>query len=102
MLARYGGEEFVLLLPQEAPTALNVVAQRMLDTIRRLKIPHAGSPTAPYVTASWACTPCCRRSNTATRALIRPGRQQCIAPSRRPQPARFAGPYPELLEKVRS
>ncbi|MFC0168364.1 diguanylate cyclase [Pseudoduganella danionis] len=52
MLARYGGEEFVLLLPQEAAGGAAVVAQRVLDTIRRLKIPHAGSPTSPYVTAS--------------------------------------------------
>ena len=52
LLARYGGEEFILLLPQEGIDGAEVVAQRILDEVRRLALPHAASPTASYVSAS--------------------------------------------------
>ncbi|MTV39809.1 diguanylate cyclase domain-containing protein [Duganella radicis] len=52
LLARYGGEEFILLLPQEGQEGTEVVAQRILDEVRKLAIPHAASPTAPIVTLS--------------------------------------------------
>lgn len=77
MLARYGGEEFVLLLPQEAAGGAAVVAQRVLDTIRRLKIPHAGSPTSSYVTASLGVhTMLPPFENSDSDALIRQADQQ--------------------------
>ncbi|MYM42058.1 diguanylate cyclase [Duganella qianjiadongensis] len=77
MLARYGGEEFVLLLPQEAAGGAAVVAQRVLDTIRRLKIPHAGSPTSAYVTASLGVhTMLPPFENSDSDALIRQADQQ--------------------------
>jgi diguanylate cyclase (GGDEF)-like protein len=52
LLARYGGEEFILLLPQEGLDGAEVVAQRILDEVRRLCLPHEVSPTAPYVSIS--------------------------------------------------
>lgn len=52
LLARYGGEEFILLLPQEGPEGTQVVASRILDEVRKLNLPHAASPTAPYVSIS--------------------------------------------------
>lgn len=52
LLARYGGEEFILLLPQEGADGTEVVANRILDEVRRLALPHAASPTAPHVTLS--------------------------------------------------
>jgi diguanylate cyclase (GGDEF)-like protein len=52
MLARYGGEEFILLLPQEGPDGAEVVAQRILDEVRQLRLPHAASTTAPHVSIS--------------------------------------------------
>ncbi|NYE60480.1 diguanylate cyclase (GGDEF)-like protein [Duganella sp. 1224] len=52
LLARYGGEEFILLLPQEAADGAEVVAQRILDEVAKLAIPHAASPTAPIVSLS--------------------------------------------------
>jgi diguanylate cyclase (GGDEF)-like protein len=52
MLARYGGEEFILLLPQEAADGTEVVAQRIMDEVGKLAVPHAASPTAPVVTIS--------------------------------------------------
>ena len=52
MLARYGGEEFILLLPQEGPDGTEVVANRILEEVRKLALPHAASPTTPQVTLS--------------------------------------------------
>ncbi|MYM84518.1 diguanylate cyclase [Duganella sp. FT50W] len=52
MLARYGGEEFILLLPQEGADGAEVVANRILDEVHKLALPHAASPTAPIVTIS--------------------------------------------------
>ncbi len=51
-LARYGGEEFILLLPQEASTGAEVVAQRILDEVRKLALPHAASTTCGQVSVS--------------------------------------------------
>ena len=52
LLARYGGEEFILLLPQEGPEGAEAVAQRILDEVRKLAVPHESSPTSPIVTVS--------------------------------------------------
>jgi diguanylate cyclase (GGDEF)-like protein len=52
MLARYGGEEFILLLPQEGLDGAEVVAMRIQDEMHKLAVPHAASPTAPYVSIS--------------------------------------------------
>jgi diguanylate cyclase (GGDEF)-like protein len=51
-VARYGGEEFVLVLPATDPRGALTAAERMLLAIRRLKLPHARSPVAPWVTMS--------------------------------------------------
>jgi len=52
LLARYGGEEFIVLLPQETREGAEVVAQRILEEVRALHIPHAKSSVGPYVTVS--------------------------------------------------
>jgi diguanylate cyclase (GGDEF)-like protein len=52
LLARYGGEEFILLLPQEGADGTEVVANRILEEVRKLAIPHATSPTTPQITLS--------------------------------------------------
>ncbi|PZQ11234.1 MAG: hypothetical protein DI565_18215 [Ancylobacter novellus] len=53
LAARYGGEEFVLLLPEtERPKA---VLGRIAAELEKLRIPHAGSPIAPYLTVSCGC-----------------------------------------------
>lgn len=52
LLARYGGEEFIILLPQETRGGAEVVAQRILDEVRALHIPHARSSAGPHVTVS--------------------------------------------------
>ncbi len=52
IVARYGGEEFAVLLPQETLDGANMVAEKILDSVRGLAIPHAGSLCAPHVTIS--------------------------------------------------
>ncbi|MEP6972425.1 MAG: GGDEF domain-containing protein, partial [Betaproteobacteria bacterium] len=51
-VARYGGEEFVILLPGAEIAKAEDLAQRCLDAITRLALPHASSQTAGHVTFS--------------------------------------------------
>lgn len=51
-VARYGGEEFVAFFPRTNNTGLAAIAQRMIDTVDELGIPHAASDAAPHVTIS--------------------------------------------------
>jgi diguanylate cyclase (GGDEF)-like protein len=52
LVARYGGEEFAILLPQLDAAGAEGVARRLQGELQQLAIPHAASPTAPYLTAS--------------------------------------------------
>lgn len=52
LIARYGGEEFVLLLPGVDVLEACETAQKCLDRIRQLAVPHAGSTTACFLTVS--------------------------------------------------
>jgi diguanylate cyclase (GGDEF)-like protein len=54
--ARYGGEEFVAVLPNTDEAGARVVAEKLLNNIRSLDVPHAGNAAAPYVTASVGVT----------------------------------------------
>lgn len=58
LLARLGGEEFALLLPLKDPERACLVAQRLLDRVRSLSIPHASSAVASYVTLSAGIAVC--------------------------------------------
>ena len=49
--ARCGGEEFVVLLPHTEGTAATLVANKILDAVRSLKIDHSKSKTG-FVSAS--------------------------------------------------
>jgi len=51
LAARIGGEEFAVIAPSVDETAAIRLGERICEAIRRLKIPHAGSPLC-YVTAS--------------------------------------------------
>ena len=71
MLARYGGEEFILLLAQEGLDGAEVVAQRILDEVRKVALPHAASTTAPHVTISMGIASTTPAEGNDSAALIR-------------------------------
>jgi diguanylate cyclase (GGDEF)-like protein len=52
LVARYGGEEIIAVLFGADRVHAENVARAVLESIRELRIPHAGSATRPYVTAS--------------------------------------------------
>ena len=52
LVARYGGEEFVVLLPDTGGEAARLIAERMCSGARELKIPHAHSSAAAFLTIS--------------------------------------------------
>ncbi|WP_159783504.1 GGDEF domain-containing response regulator [Sodalinema gerasimenkoae] len=52
LVARYGGEEFVAVLPQTGRQGALAVAQRTLEAVRRLQIPHETSQCSDRVTLS--------------------------------------------------
>ncbi len=49
---RYGGEEFAVILPESDKDGALVVADKIRRQVASLNIPHAYSPTAPFVTVS--------------------------------------------------
>ena len=52
LVCRYGGEEFTAILPDTDLAGAELVANRMRETIKGLKIPHTSSTTGGYVTIS--------------------------------------------------
>lgn len=52
LAARYGGEEFAILMPNTDAAGAMAVAERIVDEVRTLKLPHAASEVAQYVTVS--------------------------------------------------
>lgn len=51
-VARYGGEEFVAVLPGVNDTGAHKAAVRLLEYVRKRRIPHKASEVAPYITVS--------------------------------------------------
>jgi diguanylate cyclase (GGDEF)-like protein len=52
LVARYGGEEFAIILPRSNQEVAIHVAQRILEQIRQMQIPHQSSTVADHVTLS--------------------------------------------------
>ena len=52
LLARYGGEELVVILPDTDWQGTQQVAERVLDAVTALALPHARSDVAGHVTVS--------------------------------------------------
>lgn len=52
LLARYGGEELVVVLPDTDRQGTQQVADRILDAVTALALPHARSDVAAHVTVS--------------------------------------------------
>jgi len=55
-VARYGGEEFAVLLPDTDKNGARFVANKILNNIMALNIPHAKSETAGCITVSIGIT----------------------------------------------
>jgi len=55
-VARYGGEEFVVVLPHTNKQGAKLVAEKMLDNIRKCNIPHEKNEAADCVTISIGVT----------------------------------------------
>ena len=51
-VARYGGEEFIAVLPNTDETGAVMIANNILENVRKLKIPHDKSTVAGHVTVS--------------------------------------------------
>lgn len=51
-VARYGGEEFAVVLPNTGVNGARIMAQRLLETIQQLNIPHEKSKAQPFITVS--------------------------------------------------
>ena len=58
VIARYGGEEFVGLLPDTDAKGSTVVADRLLNSVRAMALPHGHSEAAPIVTISVGIASC--------------------------------------------
>lgn len=52
VLARYGGEELAVILPDTDCKGTQEIADRILDAVTALALPHAGSDVAGFVTVS--------------------------------------------------
>lgn len=52
LLARYGGEEFIALLPETDADGAQLVANKMVQAVTALGLPHSGSPTTGCVSVS--------------------------------------------------
>lgn len=70
LAARYGGEELVVLLPETDHHGAYKVAQEVRNHLHALKIPHPGSPVAPYVTASFGLATCVPQVENTPETLI--------------------------------
>jgi diguanylate cyclase (GGDEF)-like protein len=71
LLARYGGEEFIILLPQVGQQGAEVVAERILEEVRQLRIPHAASSAGGEVTVSMGVATALPDENQDPSTLIR-------------------------------
>lgn len=54
--ARYGGEEFVVVLPNTEESGVRFMANKLLENVRMLNIPHEKSDAASFVTISVGAT----------------------------------------------
>jgi diguanylate cyclase (GGDEF)-like protein/PAS domain S-box-containing protein len=70
LAVRYGGEEFALLLPNTDEAGAERVAEHILHEVERLRIPHAGSEIAPYVTVSIGVAAMVPQPQTTPRLLV--------------------------------
>ena len=49
---RFGGEEFVVILPGTELEGAKLMAEKIMEAVRRLRIPHEDSTVGPFLTLS--------------------------------------------------
>jgi len=70
VVARYGGEEFALLLPDTPPVSALLVAGRVLEGLRELRLPHEASASG-HVTMSIGVCATVPQADIAAAALVK-------------------------------
>ncbi|MBF0159982.1 MAG: GGDEF domain-containing protein, partial [Magnetococcales bacterium] len=70
LAARYGGEEFACILPETDSKGAMAVAERILERVRGLQIPHAQSRVADHVTVSIGVATTVPKANQSFSDLI--------------------------------
>jgi diguanylate cyclase (GGDEF)-like protein len=70
MAARYGGEEFAMILPETDLSAAVQIGEAAREAVAQLRIAHAKSPTAPYVSISGGIAVLLRRGDMSAQQLI--------------------------------
>ena len=70
LAARYGGEEFVCLLPGCTAAHLPAKAEQLRAAIEALQLPHAASPSAPWLTISVGAAYLLPQADTSPHRLL--------------------------------
>jgi len=71
LVVRYGGEEFTVILPGTNESGALFIANKILESIRELKIPHAASEVAKHITISIGATTCKAERSQSMRDYIK-------------------------------
>ena len=71
LVARYGGEEFVIILPKCDVQGAERAAQTILERIRKLNIPHAGSSVSGSISISIGAATVTFPSASEPRSLLK-------------------------------
>ncbi len=80
-VARYGGEEFAFIAPNTGPDAAIAMAQRVLEAVRAMGIPHEDSPLG-CLTVSVGVVSCVPDGAIAAQQLLRVADQALYASKR--------------------
>jgi two-component system chemotaxis family response regulator WspR len=70
LVSRYGGQEFVMVLPETTDQGALAVAEKVLDTIAGMNIPHQNSDVADHVTLSIGVATACPHEGSRPHKLI--------------------------------
>lgn len=70
LVARYGGEEFGLILPRMPLAEAQAAAEKVLQEVRALQLPHPAAPETGQVTLSLGVSACVPSQHQAAQSLV--------------------------------